>query len=254
MDGSTRKKRPTPERTGPRRSWLGDVPSADPGDSNDAREGNEPDTQPDARETSYRAVNNAYQLIDEYMRQGQKMAENLWIPLGASGEGAAAAFNAPERFMRAMGDMTMAWVEVMQQFTESAQAPENGRGKAGPFGAQRTASKPKTASGTASTVSGTGLTVSVESVGRVTVSVQLSEAGAVATLVPTPLRPLKGDAAAIGDVRLELREGESPVLHVVVPEGQPAGVYNGLLLARDTERPRGTINLVVSEPERRARD
>jgi len=250
MDQSPRKKRPTPERTSPRRSWFSDAAApAEPDAPGDAR-AESAEHAPDARETSYRAINNAYQLIDEYMRQGQKMAENLWVPLGGGESGAAAAFNAPERLMRAMGDMTMAWMEVMQQVTLGAQSAQPGKAKAAPFSAGRGVPRnPNQTTKPGAREAPAGLTVNVSSAGRVEVSVQLNDFSDIANLVPTPLRPFQGDASAIADVRLEVREAEA-VMHVVVPDGQPPGVYNGLLLTRDTQRPKGTINLVVGELER----
>jgi diaminopimelate decarboxylase len=52
---------------------------------------------PEPRDAAYRALNDAYRLVDEYLRQGQKMAENIWLPSAASG--AEPSFAAPGRFL-----------------------------------------------------------------------------------------------------------------------------------------------------------
>jgi hypothetical protein len=38
-------------------------------------------------------------------------------------------------------------------------------------------------------------------------------------------------------------------LRVRVPDDQPPGVYNGIILDRSTGRPRGTVSLVLGAPE-----
>ena len=234
MQDQTRKKRPAPERSEPVRSWFGDGASqADPAAN-------------DAREAGYQTVNTAYQLVDEYMRQGQKFAENLWLPLGSAGDAAREAFNAPERFMRAMGDMTMAWVEVMQQFTAGASGPERGQAEAGPFTAGNATPKQKTRE-RAQSSSPAALTVSVVTTGRVEVSLQLQDHTDLADLVASELRPFAGDAPPIPEPQLVSRGEGALELQVVVPDGQPVGAYNGLLVARQTQRPRGTINVLVGK-------
>ncbi|MEI9949994.1 MAG: hypothetical protein WDO74_13695 [Pseudomonadota bacterium] len=236
MQDPIRKKRPIPERDEPVRSWFG----ADPPRSEPSANG--------ARETGYQTVNTAYQLVDEYMRQGQKFAENLWLPLGSAGDAAREAFNAPERFMRAMGDMTMAWVEVMQEFTAGAKASERGQAHAGPFTAGHPKAKQKPENQErAQSSSPSAITVSVVASGRVEVSVQLQDHADLAGLVASELRPFTGDAPPIPEPRLSLLGERTLELQVVVPDGQPAGAYNGLLVAQQTQRPRGTINVVVGK-------
>lgn len=239
MDDTNRRKRPPAERTEPDRSWMN-------GPFGTAANG----TGSDAREAGYQAINNAYRLIDEYVRQGQRMAENLWLPLGGSASRTASSFNAPERLMRAMGDMTMAWIEVMEQFTKSAQQkPEHGpAGSAGPFASSRVdppnAAPPASPAPSPEKTGAQPLKLSLDARGRVEVSVQLGEGAALDQLTTTELRSFGSDAQPIHGVELSGLP-EDPVLRVRVPEGQPAGTYNGLFLERGSQRPCGTISLVV---------
>jgi hypothetical protein len=234
MDDTNRRKRPPVERTEPDRSWMN-------GSSGPAASG----TSSDAREAGYQAINNAYRLIDEYVRQGQRMAENLWLPLGGTAGGTASAFNAPERLMRAMGDMTMAWIEVMEQFTKNAQSkPEQGpAGSAGPFASTRVA-QPSAAPAPSSAKTAQPLKLTLDARGRVEISVQLGDGAALDGLETTELRSFGSDAEPIHGVELA-GVPEDPVLRVRVPEGQPPGTYNGLFLERGGKRPCGTITLVV---------
>jgi hypothetical protein len=272
-----RRKRPEPDRTEPDRSWAASAPRATKqngakpsaarakpngatpsgakrapkDDDTGAGAGAEPKTSDRAnpRSSTYRALNDAYRLVDEYLRQGQKMAENIWLPQSGSGAPSFPAFGAPDRFMRAVGDMTLAWVEVMQQWTSAQGAPSRApTGSAGPFTAGVTP-EPRAATPAAGVAASPlherELTVSVEAKGRVTVSVQLAERIDLAELEVTALRPAKGRADAIGEVSLNV-DGTSAVLRVVVPERQPRGTYNGLLVETKTQKPRGTLSLVVA--------
>ncbi len=237
MDDSNRPKRPKMERTEPDRSWMNG--SFGPGAS---AAGSDP------RAAGYQAINNAYRLIDEYVRQGQRMAENLWLPLDGSAGRAASAFNAPERLMRAMGDMTMAWLEVMEQFTKNAQAKPSPvpAGSAGPFASSRVEPPPAAteAPSPSAPAKAQPLKLSLDARGRVEVSFQLADAASLAELAVTELRSFGSDAEPIRGVELSGAPDE-PVLRVRVPEGQPAGTYNGLFLERGSQRPCGTISLVV---------
>jgi hypothetical protein len=196
------------------------------------------------RDGAYRALNDAYRLVDEYLRQGQKMAENAWLPSAASGAGFEAGLGAPGRFMRAMGDMTMAWVEVMQAFTNAASAPakEAPIGSAGAFKVPAP-SVPVPVPTTQARAS--ELTVRVQASGRVEVSIQLGELSNAGQLAPTELRSLAGHVEPIRDVSLVVVPGATPVLQIVVPDGQPVGMYNGLLLEAKSHKPRGTVSLSV---------
>jgi hypothetical protein len=191
-------------------------------------------------------LNQAYTLVDEYLRQGQRMAESVWLPLsGVAGEGESATA-APERFMRAMSDMTMAWVEVMQQWTSQAPRRQAATGSAGPFGVGKAPAAPNATDASAAAPPAHALSISVQAAGRVEATVELMSGADPARLVPTELRAYSGSAPPITDVVLALRAGEPPIVRISVPNEQPAGTYSGLLLEAETQRPRGTISVVVT--------
>lgn len=248
MARTNRRKRPPIGRTEPDRSFSGWVRpgAAHRKDGDDGGARSQQDRGSSARESSYQAINGAYRLIDEYMRQGQKMAEELWLPTQAS-ERDDNQFGAPMRFMRAVGDMTMAWVEVMQQWTTNAQPPSPS--VAGPFTAGKAAAHraPEAPGPTPAAEPMQSLRVSVKAAGLVEVSVHVADSTDLAELVAGELRPFSGEARPIRTVNVEPgTPNEGPVLRIVVPKGQPAGTYNGLLVVRGTHQPRGTISLVVS--------
>src|SRR5580704_15258439 len=82
---SGRIKRPVPKRIDPDRSWksvLGGVEPGTPSSNGGPSQGSAPRTV-DGREPSYDAVNDAYRVIDDYLRQGQRVAERIWMPAAA---------------------------------------------------------------------------------------------------------------------------------------------------------------------------
>jgi hypothetical protein len=252
MQRKKRRKRPPVARTEPDRSFAGWVKPGPPREGPGAGRPAEPEPEesgpPNGRDRTYQAINGAYRLIDEYLRQGQKMAEELWLPAEASGR-TQGAFDAPMRFMRAMGDMTMAWMEVMQQWPGGSAQPQ-GSGVAGPFTAGRPPPAPPAgpAERAASPSATRPLRVSVNATVPVEVSVHLADGTDLSDLVASELRTFGGDPASIRSVVVEATgpRGEPPVLRIAVPPGQAAGTYSGLLVSRASQQPRGTISLVVS--------
>ncbi len=243
MQDPDRRTRPPVDRTEPRRSFLDWTKGFTDAAAGNAAEGEAKTSPPrEPGEPASRTVNDAYRLIDEYIRRGQKAAEDLWIP-DHGAEQAEERLNVPMRFMRAMGDMTMAWIEMMQQWT-AAPPPENG--PVGPFTAGRAPAKQN---GTVSQAAQQPLRVSVATTSPVEISVHFADGTSLSGLVATELRPFSGSAAPVADVKLECPvSGEAPVLRVHVPDAQLPGTYNGLLLDAASQTPRGTISLIVREP------
>jgi hypothetical protein len=244
MSANERIKRPELERTSPERRWNGVF---EPRDAEaDARSEERPPADGDftrSESTPYEAVNGAYRVIDEYMRQGQKMAEEFWLPLsGGSARDVSRVF---ERFMRAAGDMGMAWVEMMSPMRPPSRT-ESPKGSAGPFATSTSHPDGDATSGRARSAEPTGLSVSIESSRRVEVTVDLRGGASPSDLALGALTALDSAAAPLGDVKLEPDEVDGHVVvRIRVPENQASGVYNGILLDRSTSRPRGTVSLVV---------
>jgi hypothetical protein len=238
MDEHNRVKREPPERIEPKRQWTGDFVPPEAHASTDGRAS-------DPRDAAYQTINDAYRVIDDYMRQGQQMAENLWMPLG----GTSAPFReAPERFMRALGDMTMAWVEVMQQWTANSQGGgvPAATGTAGPFSGVDAAAESAVVSPTSDTgVSHVApLRVSVLAKGTFELVVDLSDRMNVAQLGLTELRESSIGAAPLTDVGVH-KDANGSFVRIVVPDDQAVGTYNGLFVDQATRRPRGTLSLTL---------
>src|SRR5688572_19547717 len=110
-----RRTRPIPSRTEPNRSWAQSF-------DRQSSEGREDDGSHDTQQPrnaattkgpnpAYGAVDNAYRVIDDYLRQGQRIAESVWLPPQSASGGEKSSAGAPNRMLRAMGELTTAWLE-----------------------------------------------------------------------------------------------------------------------------------------------
>lgn len=68
---------------------------------------------------TYEALNASYRMMDEYMRQSQRFAERLWMPWTRPFIDNASPFVPPEAWVRAYGDMAMAWMSMAQTWTQA---------------------------------------------------------------------------------------------------------------------------------------
>jgi hypothetical protein len=248
-----RVKRPVPERTEPDRSWRGAF-GASPDASRPPSQASSAHTDPsapDRKEASYEAINDAYRVIDDYLRQGQRMAEQFWLPAMGS-NGPMNQFGPLfERFMRSAGDMGTAWVEMMSQWSSPPRGIEVAQGTAGPFGAGKTTrhserdfqeGPPRDRPATS-----TGVSVQVESARKFQISVDLLDASEPGDLEIHELVASDRALSPIADVTIEKdASGRRVTVRVRVPKTQPPGVYNGMLLERGTHRPRGTVSLSLA--------
>jgi hypothetical protein len=234
MARPTRMKRPKAARTEPERSFTRRSPREAPPPGRPPEAAEELQEPRDARSAAYEAVNGAYRVIDEYMRQGQRFAEEFWLPSPGGRPAGAELPRMVERFMQTAGEMGSAWLEMIASVATPPRTEEI-RGTAGPFGAGGHA--PEVQHDLRS-----GLTVAVESRRPVRLSIEAPSGfrdAQVSALVSTdPVKP------PITGVRIEMIEDET-VLRLIVPEEQPAGRYHGVLLDRRTERPLGTASLVL---------
>jgi hypothetical protein len=246
MNKTERVKRPEVERIEPSRSWAGALaPGADP-----IRTGRDalpaPTDDPSstsARDSGYEAVNSAYRVIDEYMRQGQRFAEEFWLP---TADGSAAAPQFPrmlERFLRSAGDMGTAWIEMMTAGAKQGPPDVGPRGTAGPFAAGHRPEHPS-APPAQDRAAQQNFSIAVQSVRPVRVSID-----AVTTLVDIDVYPLMASdrtlpPITIPPVEIDPEDGRA-LVRVVIPADQPCGVYHGVLLDRRTQRPGGTISVRI---------
>ena len=238
-----RVKRPVPTRVEPERAWngvFGARPAAKAAETktNGEARARAPGRAPekaDGRAASYEAVNGAYRVIDEYLRQGQRFAEQVGRLL--------------ERFVRSAGDMGSAWVEMMGQWRSPYErASEAPRGGAGPFSAGRSArsgahaTEPPVGRETAAN----RLVVSVEASRAFEISVDVAGTIEPGDVEVGPIASTNGKPTAPGRIRIDAQATDRLAIRIRVPRGQPPGAYEFALLDRRTKQRRGTVSLTLS--------
>ena len=100
---------------------------------------------------AYETMNASYRMMDEYMRQVQHLAEQLWMPWIRPFMGTASPFIPPEQWARAYGDIAMVWMSMAQAWTTGSGGRNWAASEQGPLGpppAQPTAGCPEGHEGT----------------------------------------------------------------------------------------------------------
>jgi len=93
------------------------------------------------------------------------------------------------------------------------------------------------------------VTVALASTQPAEVTLDLRPGAAAQPLIVQSLRATEPDKPRLTDVTLRpADEDEVLTLRVRVPDGQPPGVYNGLIIDERTSRPVGTLSVRVGPP------
>lgn len=251
MKEPQRLRRPVPRRTRPNRSILGALsqsdglpPAVDPaggfdaGDMHPLGPGFDDMAKADfasdplsdsAREFIDRNVRSASDLIDGQIRQGQETAKSMGHSAFSSISGAASDLpSLLTGLVRAYSDIGNAWIEVVGALAQKAEtdAPTamNGGGNA--------ADMPM-------------IGLSVVAGQPVETSMELFRPAQQLIVQPLVSAPA-GVGADIADVSFESDgSGSGGRIRIVVPAGQPVGLYHGLLLSDPGGTPTGAVTVKV---------
>ena len=201
-------------------------------------------------------VERGYRVINEYLRQGQSMAEGFSPRVSNGQERNGSPQDVQQLAQRVMQygwDFAGLWFEMWTRMAASSGAtpppPSAGGSYPNPPEAPPTTRsgadgpKPENASRSLR------MTVSVECRHRTTTAIDLRP-GPASRLVIHPLRAEGTDAPAIRDVVIESSPADDAVsVKVVIGDEQPPGVYNGLVIDPSSNLPRGTLSLTI-HPEK----
>ncbi len=251
-----RLKRPLPERERPLRSWSTLFGNANSGASPPAgRGGAEPfaTPQPDGAAPNGAfsdVVDLGYRVVEEYLRQGQRVAEALGSPpLGAAAGSPEQLQQLAQRWLQYGSDFAGVWFEMWAQMASAGPAAAQGWP---PFDAQRESASPIppfAAAPADETQSARGappmrVSVAITCDRRAAVTLDVSQGSRALTV--HGLRAEGHEAPVIRDVALKRRpEQDELCLELSVPREQPAGIYNALIVDAETNLPRGTLSLKI---------
>jgi hypothetical protein len=257
---AVRAHRPELPRSAPERSFSGAFSSAEPKTGPDSGASNE---APGKRRSPgiSDGVSAGYQVIEDYIRQGQEFAGKFWS--ATSGEATAARNNVAERMVRSASDLASLFSEFLQTVTLSPSRPSPGSapipdfglpGSAQPGSAQNDeqaqtpgASPPRAPAADPSPA----IWIDVRSRQRVEISADLRPGEWRRTLVAHDLRAADASVPRVPAPRIDTMAKERRVvIRIRVPDTQPPGVYSGLVIDGKTNLPCGTLALRIFRSDR----
>jgi hypothetical protein len=261
MTSSIRHKRPELDRFGPIRA-LGGAPGSPRNGASPAGERPKVDASP--LDTISRAVEGAYGVIDDYMRQGQGFARTTESQREPTAPAAPDPRRLTERLFQSASDLAALWLDY-------AQAAMDRRTPSGPGGApsggspaphvggfdigdapagQGAPTPPASRVDTARSPVADAPTVSIDIVSkrRVEVTVELKPGALHAALAAHDLRSGYPGLTRISGVTAAPRPLDNRiVIGLEVPDALPAGIYSGLIVDTVTNLPQGTLAVRLFE-------
>jgi hypothetical protein len=190
-----------------------------------------------------------YRVIDQYIRQGQTFAQAGW-PSRSSAASPLDPQKLTERMFQYASDLAGVWLEYAQAVGQAPVPPgSEGPARAAPA-APHVGGFDIGSPSRADRASPVPPRVSIDVVAsqRVELSVDLRPGAARCTLRVFDLRALDPELPRISGVTIEATPEDDRVLvRLELPEGQPAGVYTGVIVDHASHLPHGTLSVRVFE-------
>ncbi len=250
MNPRERVKRPRLDRTRPVRSWSTLLGVSAPTDHPAAERG----SQAQPGDVIARSVELGYRVVDDYIRQGRRAAERLgersYGPEALTGD----VQELGARMMRYASDFMGIWIQLMGVAMAGGPASRAAAPPPGPPPAAaetmgrdgRAAARDEAPSGKRAPEH-IRVRIEVASLWPTEVWLDLRPEAAHVPVVVHALRAIDPEIPRLDEVSFANGPAaDPPILRVRIPPSQPPGVYNGLLVDRETNRPVGTVSVRVS--------
>jgi hypothetical protein len=237
-----RLRRPDPERTEPLRDWAKLYRAPDSWNPREAPgEAPRAEAAPESwRDVVAEGVAVGYRVIEDQIRQGQRVAEQL----NEASYGAEAMTGdvreATERMIRYSADLFALWLDFVNSTVTN-----------GDF-LRTLAAAWQPRAGGHPTSAGPGapaaMAVDIRSARPVRVCVELKPSAAGRPLALDALRAMRRDTPPLTDVKFEPNGDAGQVaLRLCVPDGYPAGVYTGVVVDEESGEALGTVSARLAE-------
>jgi hypothetical protein len=245
VSGTDRLHRQDPERTDPLRQWAMMYRTPDSWNQRDpapesAAAGAEANGE-SWQDVVAEGVAVGYRVIEEQISQGKRVAEQLsqasYGPAAMTGD----VREATERLVRYSADLVALWMEFVNTSmangdllrTLSAAWPQPAAG----------APPEATDAGAA-----TAFAIEIASTHPVRVTFDLKSSAAGRRLATHGLRALEVEKPPLTEIAFETDWAGGPVaLRLRVPEGQPPGLYTGVVIDQQSGEPLGTLTARLAE-------
>jgi hypothetical protein len=231
--------RPEPKRTEPIRN-----PSGYFREGTDGFHGKVDESNPNGstNEAVNHGVNLGYKVIDEYLKQGQRTAEQIRktveesFSLGDGPDGLVGGL------LRLSKDLAEVYLAAMTPIIRKANQDATTAGHTTPSSSAAGMHGVKDA-GTKTVA----IAVRVDSRRRTKVTVQLYGSTDVRSLTVYPLRTANGNQPALTKVSFAMDEALGvATLDVYIPDKQPIGQYAGVVINQNTQQPTGMVSVHIT--------
>lgn len=250
MDERRRLHREDPKRTGPIRTWSTLYRRPDSWGARDPSAG-----QPSADEATRHGSENkvvehgvklGYRVIEEYIRQGQRIAQQINTQAYSPERLGNDVRKLTERIFRSSADLLSLWVELVNSIAGNPDLLRNWSRMWQPQ-----AESPlhaTTATGASPnggpTTRGTAVSIEILSTRPTQVMLDLQPQSAELSLMTHGLRAVDAAKPPLTDITFTPGLGGVPArVRICVPEGQPPDLYTGVVIDRATGLPRGTLSV-----------
>jgi hypothetical protein len=262
-DRQARARRPNLPRSEPERSFAGVF---SPGEPKSAPSATAPTGGPRPAKGRPPGVSEGvtagYQVIEDYIRQGQDFARKFWS--GTAADATSSRNNVAERMIRSASDLASLFSEFLQTVTLPPNRPSPGNAPIPDFGLPGSAKGPSPQATPAPNrrPNGAGdpqaqgdpppaIWIDLRSRRRVEVSVELRPGEWRRALVAHDLRAADSSLARVPGPRIDTQLKERRVIvRLRVPDRHPPGVYSGLIIDGKTNLPCGTLALRIWRSDR----
>jgi hypothetical protein len=194
-----------------------------------------------------RSVELGYRVVDDYIQQGQRAAQRLNDRSLAPETITRDVQELSARMAQYASDFLGVWFEMLELATagSAARRTEKSNGDAASVSPPTPAPTPAPPRAPREPSSErTRVRIEVISTKPAEVSLDLMPDAGRASLVVHALRAVDPEKPRLADVVLERGAGGEPLtLRIRVPADQPPGVYNGLIIDEQTNRPAGTVSV-----------
>lgn len=185
-----------------------------------------------------KGVELAYSVIDKYIAEGRRTAEGLSSQPYTTRETNDNLQDVLERTLRFQAEMLPLWIETLATLVK-VDPSRNGHAPA-------PEAKPAPANGKNTNT----MTVSIEvvSVRPVQVSVELQPNSEAESLISLGLNAIDSNRPALKDISL-VPDGVPGrmKLRLQIPDSQPAGIYSGVIVNRNSGEVRGTLSIRIAD-------
>jgi hypothetical protein len=176
----------------------------------------------------------AYRVIERYVSEGRRTAEQFNSEPYSLRSAADGSQELLQTILRLQTEMLPLWLDTMRSMLGADASPLS----------YAPGSRPSAATNGAAKAGSAAVSIELISSRPVRVSLELREHSETLPLVSLGLRAVDPDKQMLTDISFVAGDnGDGRRLRIRIPDGQPPGVYSGVIVNRDTGEARGTLGV-----------